>query len=159
MIAQAIALNISIQPGKECLRSASYSQDTEAHEGRDADLAASLYLKVPKDGNGEYSEAQIHEGGPCYVSINVTGFGLFEIKDSQPLNTVVYISTFGDQHLACSIGFQKCDGGSHCTNKNIAARALEMAKIVKIEYKNQTPCFLGPMSLMMSITTASFGTT
>ena len=52
-MAQAIALNIMIQPERKCLKSASYSQDTEAHEGRDGDFAASLDFKIPKDGYGE----------------------------------------------------------------------------------------------------------
>ncbi len=70
----------------------------------------------------------------------------------------MYSSTFGDQHLAGFVGFQKCDGGSHCANKKIEDKAAAIARIVIMEYRNEMPRFLGPMSLPMSITTASFGT-
>ena len=64
-----MALGDVIQPRLKSL-GVGYSQDTKAHESRDADFAPPFHLKVPEDGNGEQSKAQVHKGGPCYPYIN-----------------------------------------------------------------------------------------
>ena len=49
--------------------------------------------------------------------------------DSQAENRAVSSSTLGDQHLAGVAGSQKCDGGSHCANKNTLDKAVDSAKM------------------------------
>ena len=84
-MAQAMALNVVDQPPQECFTRASYSQNTEAHEGEDADFAASLHVEVPNNGNGEYSEAQIYEGGPCCLCMStIISGGLSKQRTHNP---------------------------------------------------------------------------